>query len=411
MLQSIGFQNSATRAKSAASEDAGFKSNILEAEGHAHQITTVSRRSGTARDSSSISSREEGSLTGLHGMLSTTVPGASEQTEVIPDFADIRLPNQNGFVLPHVIDPGQIWPTHVAAQSIANNVIASRQENPDLSYVIIGEAHSPGADKFFRKAASALRDQGIDLVVGIETPTTPEVDNLILRYNLGHISAEEFIERAAPALHESYLAAVFRRPDPLANPDGLLTREYWETRLRDDVVSYVEQGINVAFVDPGRFVEGANREVEMVDALLGAQERYPDSLILAQIGGLHAQPGYLPTTEDRKRGEATWNEAMMSRSSGREPAAMLLQEIVGPQAMQTYIGSEYFEFRSGAVGFTHIDERSRDIDFGTLRREYEERGEEWHGGVPFDLPGMGGGGYFVYHDPDEFPEPKGRTAD
>lgn len=343
-----------------------------------------------------------------------TVPllASTRQDQNIPDFADIRLPEENGRILPYTIDADLVSPTNIAAQSVANNIMQSMEGNPALRFAIIGEGHSPVADTFFHQTASALNNSGVDLVVGIETPTTPEIDRLIEQFFNGEISEDDFLENASLALHNSYLSAVFRRDDPLQNPEGLLTRDFWVERLRNDVVSYVDQGINVAFIDPGRFMEGADREIEMANALVSAQNRNPDSLILAQIGVLHAQPGYIPVVADQKNGEDIWREAAASRMSGLEPANMLLQDIVGPEAIQTYIGAEYRENRAGEPIYTVIDPFSiHEVDYDAIFERYSEQGEQWDYGLPAELPGMGGGGYFIFHDSERYPEPKSRTMD
>jgi len=386
-------------------------------------LQSISHLSHTLNPSSSLSAQANFNLKESVGLdQSSQISGAERISPslfastgngtAVPDFSDIRLPDHDGRMLPYAIDASLVLPTNIAAQSVANNITRSMAENPDLRFAIIGEVHSVVAEQFFQETASALNNSGVNLVVGIETPTTPEVDKLIDLFFTGEISEGEFLENASQALHESYLSAVFRRDDPLANPDGLLAREYWVERLRNDVVSYVDQGINVAFIDPGRFVEGADREVEMANALLAAQSRNPDSLILAQIGALHAQPGYVPVSADRKNGEAIWNEALNSRMSGLEPANMRLQDLVGPQAIQTYIGAEYRENRAGEPIYTVIDPFSmREADYDAIFERYAEQGEDWDYGLPSELPGMGGGGYFIYHDSERYPEPKSRTME
>jgi hypothetical protein len=188
----------------------------------------------------------------------------------------------------------------------------------------------------------------------------------------GDMSREDFVEQGAQEMLRAYEEAkTAMGPVPEDQKDQLGLEDF-ERQLRQDVLSYHDQGIKVAFFDDGRYRPGGNRDAAMAEKLDRVIKDNPGSEVYVQAGLLHAQEdGRLPLLAGDGQGVSAG--VGTARIDGGNPAAERLTRQLGDDAVLTIGLDQYNQYtkedgpdREGKPYITLIDQGLSDVDYGRV---------------------------------------------
>jgi hypothetical protein len=228
----------------------------------------------------------------------------------------------------------------------ASTIVDHVGKNPEVKVALLGEMHGEQADKLYFETIKQAKAAGQNPIAVIETPTSPELDKLIDDFYAGKMSKDEFIEKGAKSMFDDYKKAQETMgplpPELAKNEVGL---DYFKQRLADDIFKYHDMGVKVEFFDPGRLVEGANRDEQMAEKFEQIIRDNPGSKPYAQIGMLHAQENSsIPMKDGIFEGVNAWKGVKIADSDYERPAAERLKESLGDEAVLSIALDDYTEF-------------------------------------------------------------------
>jgi hypothetical protein len=228
----------------------------------------------------------------------------------------------------------------------ASTIVDHVGKNPEVKVALLGEMHGEQADKLYFETIKQAKAAGQNPIAVIETPTSPELDKLIDDFYAGKMSKDEFIEKGAKSMFDDYKKAQETMgplpPELAKNEVGL---DYFKQRLADDIFKYHDMGVKVEFFDPGRLVEGANRDEQMAEKFEQIIRDNPGSKPYAQIGMLHAQENSsIPMKDGIFEGVNAWKGVKIADSDYERPAAERLKESLGDEAVLSIGLDDYTEF-------------------------------------------------------------------
>lgn len=274
-------------------------------------------------------------------------------------------------------------------KTIANQIRDQAVQNP-RTVVLVGTEHNELAERLkFDIVASMASQREVTPVYLFETPTNPEVNELLDQLNSRSISPETFVSLATPLLTRDYknAADAARKNGEFVDPKtdyGKIA----ERLVRDTVkVLEVDDRAKIYFVDRGRFDLSAgapSRDATMAgditkiykDVNDPESDRYvPNAAFIGNLGPIHVQRDAIEIRE------LPWRGVPINRSDSSNSVATTLERDGRVPIATVYVdqaGQFGGEAPSDPTWFLNQFNNTADVI-------ETERGTPWIGEKTFDV--------------------------
>jgi hypothetical protein len=226
------------------------------------------------------------------------------------------------------------------AKAIVDHVGA----NPQVKATFLGEFHNEQSDRLVAETLKQAKAAGQNPMLAVETPTTPKLDGMIEDLYAGKMTQDEFVKEGAKEMFRAYNEAK-ETMGPVTDEQkkDQVGLEYFEERLKNDVIKYHDQGIKVGFFDDDRFTPGANRDATMASKLEKLVKDNPENEVYVQAGLIHAQEDGAFNL-DQGDGQGVWKGVGTARMDGKDAAAERLADSMGDDAVLSTGLDQYGEY-------------------------------------------------------------------